>query len=232
MRDCIELLSESLIDQHPDLALEVLAASSKLGLSLGWHYVLDLVWLLRELDLPRGATVLDAGAGWGLAQFLFADRGLRVISVDMSARQARGELQHLYNFERLGSGATIHHRYLERARPNLKTSFDLALATPLGQLPGKVLNRLGWSRATAAPATVARPGNPSITLYQAALEAMDAAEHDAKPPRSRRCSSRQRGAPGRRERVQRGLLEYLSSSAGFTLAMLTWPMVQCRSDAR
>lgn len=174
MRDCIELLSESLIDQHPDLALEVLAASSKLGLSLGWHYVLDLVWLLRELDLPRGATVLDAGAGWGLAQFLFADRGLRVISVDMSARQARGELQHLYNFERLGSGATIHHRYLERAQPNLKTSFDLALATPLGQLPGKVLNRLGWSRATAAPATVARPGNPSITLYQAALEAMDA----------------------------------------------------------
>ena len=107
MRDSIELLSESLIDQHRDLALEVLAASSRLGLALGWHYVLDLIWLLRDLDLPPGATVLDAGAGWGLAQFLFADRGLRVISVDMSARQPRAEFQHLYNFECIGNGAAI-----------------------------------------------------------------------------------------------------------------------------
>ncbi len=172
MRDSIELLSESLIDQHPDLALEVLAASSRLGLALGWHYVLDLIWLLRELDLPHGATVLDAGAGWGLAQFLFADRGLRVISVDMSVRQARAEFQHLYNFESMGGGAPIQHRYLERGTPNLKASFDLALATPLGELPRKLLTRLGWSRAAAVSTPPPRAGNPTITLYHAALESL------------------------------------------------------------
>lgn len=172
MHDSIELLSEALIDQHRDLALEVLGASSKLGLTLGWHYVLDLIWLLRELDVPAGATVLDAGAGWGLAQFLLADRGLRVISVDMSARQPRAEFEHLYNFECIGDGAAIRHRYLERARPGLKASLDLALATPLGELPGKILRRLGLSRATRAPKRPPRADKPTITLYHAALESL------------------------------------------------------------
>ena len=172
MRDSIELLSESLIDQHRDLALEVLAASSRLGLALGWHYVLDLIWLLRTLDLPPGATVLDAGAGWGLAQFLFADRGLRVISVDMSARQPRAEFQHLYNFECIGNGAAIRHRYLERAQPGLKASLDLALTTPLGELPGKILRRFGLAKIASPRATPARAGRPTITLYHAALESL------------------------------------------------------------
>ena len=117
MSDSLELLSEALIDQHGELALEVLAASARLGQPLGWHYVLDLIWLLRELKLAPGATVLDAGAGWGITQFLLADRGLRVISVDMSARLPPARLQHLYNFEFMGDGAGIHHRYLERAKP-------------------------------------------------------------------------------------------------------------------
>ena len=172
MGDSIELLSESLIDEHRDLALEVLGASSRLGLSLGWHYVLDLIWLLRELELPPGATILDAGAGWGLAQFLFADRGLRVISVDMSARQPRTEFQHLYNFERLGDDKAIRHRYLERAQPSLKSSLDLALATPLGELPGKVLRRLRVAPAVTQRVPPHRPGKPTITLYHAALESL------------------------------------------------------------
>jgi len=172
MRDSIELLSETLIDEHRDLALEVLAASSRLGLTLGWHYVLDLVWLLRELDLPPGSTILDAGAGWGLAQFLFADRGLRVISADMSARQPRAQFQHLYNFECMGDGAPIRHRYLERAQPSLKASLDLALATPLGELPAKLLRRLGWSRPALQASTPPRPDKPTITLYRAALESL------------------------------------------------------------
>ncbi len=172
MRDSIELLSESLIDEHRDLALEVLAASSRLGLQLGWHYVLDLIWLLRELDLPVGSTVLDAGAGWGLAQFLLADRGLRVVSVDMSPRQPRAQFQHLYNFEYIGDGATIRHRYLERGKPTLKSSMDAALATPLGALPGKILRRFGLSSGTTPRATSSRPGQATITLYHGALESL------------------------------------------------------------
>ena len=172
MRDSLELLSESLIDQHRDLALEVLAASSRLGLALGWHYVLDLVWLLREIDLPAGATVLDAGAGWGLAQFLLADRGLRVISVDMSARQPRAQFQHLYNFECIGDGVGIRHQYLERAQPSLKASLNAALATPLGELPAKILRRFGLAGANTPRTVLPRADKPTIVLYHGALEAL------------------------------------------------------------
>lgn len=64
------MLSEALIDQHGELALEVLAARARLGQPQGWHYVLDLIWLLRRLKFAPAATVLDAGAGWGITQFL------------------------------------------------------------------------------------------------------------------------------------------------------------------
>lgn len=172
MTDRLELLSEDLIEQHMPLALEVLAASSRLGLPLGWHYVLDLVWLLRELDLPPGATVLDAGAGWGLAQFLCADRGYRVVSVDMSARVPRAEFAHLYNFETLGSGAAIEHAYLDHQRLSLAEAWRVALNTPLGALPGKIGRRLGLATPPKAPPVVANA--PRVTLYRANLERLDA----------------------------------------------------------
>ena len=38
----------------------------------GWHYDLDHIWILRSLesiDLPKGATILDAGAGMSCSSF-------------------------------------------------------------------------------------------------------------------------------------------------------------------
>ena len=55
----------------------------------GWHYDLDLVWILRqigEMGLPRGAVVLDAGAGLGVLQFILASLGYRVVSLDFTRR--------------------------------------------------------------------------------------------------------------------------------------------------
>ncbi|MEX0965858.1 MAG: class I SAM-dependent methyltransferase [Bacteroidia bacterium] len=56
---------------------------------LGWHYVLDLIWQLEkieELQLGRGAKILDAGAGQGLMQFLLAANGYDLISIDYAPR--------------------------------------------------------------------------------------------------------------------------------------------------
>lgn len=55
----------------------------------GWHYDLDHIWILNELEkagIKRGATVLDAGAGQGIMQYLLASRGINVISLDFSPR--------------------------------------------------------------------------------------------------------------------------------------------------
>jgi 2-polyprenyl-3-methyl-5-hydroxy-6-metoxy-1,4-benzoquinol methylase len=84
--DRIELLSENLIGKHPLGALEVLGYSSRLGIPLGWHYLWDLIWILKRLDAPPGSTIPEAGAGNGILQFLLAERGYRVINVDMIDR--------------------------------------------------------------------------------------------------------------------------------------------------
>lgn len=55
----------------------------------GWHYDLDIIWLLQELEkagIKKGDTVLDAGAGLGVTQFILASRGYNVISLDFSQR--------------------------------------------------------------------------------------------------------------------------------------------------
>ena len=48
----------------------------------GWHYDLDHIWILNELEaagLAKGATIIDAGAGQGIMQYLLAARGYNVI---------------------------------------------------------------------------------------------------------------------------------------------------------
>ena len=56
----------------------------------GWHYDLDLIWILENLDqnnIKKGSTILDAGGGLGIAQFVLASKGFNVISLDFSPRE-------------------------------------------------------------------------------------------------------------------------------------------------
>lgn len=54
----------------------------------GWHYPLDLVWIVGNIRqaVPPGSTVLDVGAGRGLLQFLLAGLGYNVVSLDLVRR--------------------------------------------------------------------------------------------------------------------------------------------------
>jgi len=57
--------------------------------NIGWHYPLDLTWLLAQVrrHVPVGSLILDAGAGSGLLQFLLLASGYNILSVDMAPRQ-------------------------------------------------------------------------------------------------------------------------------------------------
>jgi ubiquinone/menaquinone biosynthesis C-methylase UbiE len=84
--DKIEILPVSLLDQHRQQVEALKNLAHSLGIGMGWHYLLDWVWILAQLGEVGGKHILDAGAGEGLLQWYLAERGSQVISVDRSSR--------------------------------------------------------------------------------------------------------------------------------------------------
>ncbi len=86
MEEKIELLSIDLLERHRPLVESLRALAHSLKIGLGWHYLLDMTWILENLGDVRGKYVLDAGAGTGLLQWYLAERGARLLSVDRVSR--------------------------------------------------------------------------------------------------------------------------------------------------
>jgi SAM-dependent methyltransferase len=170
--DEIRLLTEDLIESRPDLAMEVLATSSRLSIPLGWHYLLDLIWILAGIEsdgLPAGSTVVDLGAGVGVLQFILAERGYRVISADMTDRTPSRAMRALFGFEAIDCGTPIEHSYLPRFAPPAR---GLARRT-LSALrhPRRLLRSLRGAPPAETPRSPA--GRPTITWYRCDLAAME-----------------------------------------------------------
>jgi 2-polyprenyl-3-methyl-5-hydroxy-6-metoxy-1,4-benzoquinol methylase len=84
----IELLSVALLEQYRQQVADLRKLARSLRLELGWHYLLDITWILGELGPLQGKRILDAGAGTGLLQWFLAQNGAEVISVDRLSRAA------------------------------------------------------------------------------------------------------------------------------------------------
>ena len=78
----IEILNVELLNRHRLLVEQLKSLAAELDLELGWHYLLDLSWIITNLEAIDGRTILDAGAGIGLMQWYLAKEGAQVISVD------------------------------------------------------------------------------------------------------------------------------------------------------
>lgn len=86
LQDKIEILPVRLLDQNRHLVEDLKKLARSLRLEFGWHYLLDLTWILSQLGSFRDKRVLDAGAGTGMMQWYLAEGGAEVISVDRSSR--------------------------------------------------------------------------------------------------------------------------------------------------
>jgi ubiquinone/menaquinone biosynthesis C-methylase UbiE len=86
----LEILPVTLLQDYREIVTRLRLLAADLRIGLGWHYLLDLSWIIDKLGSVSGATVLDAGAGWGLMQWYLCEQGAQVISVD---RTSRADLQ-------------------------------------------------------------------------------------------------------------------------------------------
>lgn len=202
MNDRIEILGEELIERFPELTCEVLAGSARLGIPLGWHYVLDLVWILSRLEIAVPARILDAGAGYGLLQFLLADRGFDVVSADVLARRTRADLERLYRFEHLGTGRGIDHGYLRHhalAGGNaLRRGVGALLDLRLRDLSRHLAGRLRGGKTGRG----AENDRPRVVFYHCDLERM-AALDDASVDAAVSVSALEHNEPAKAKAVAR-----------------------------
>lgn len=76
----------NILDQQRERVEDLKKFASSLKIEFGWHYLLDITWILDHFQVSAGDWTLDAGAGTGLIQWYLADQGLNVISVDRMSR--------------------------------------------------------------------------------------------------------------------------------------------------
>jgi ubiquinone/menaquinone biosynthesis C-methylase UbiE len=84
--ETIQILPVELLDQNRSTVEWLKKLAAGFGIGLGWHYLLDLSWMLSLLGEVKGKRILDAGAGSGLMQWALAEREAEVISVDRGSR--------------------------------------------------------------------------------------------------------------------------------------------------
>jgi len=86
-QDKLEILNASLLDENRELVNELKHVAARMRMEFGWHYLLDLVWIIKNLDIENTHVALDAGAGKGLIQWYLASKGIDVLSVDRVNRK-------------------------------------------------------------------------------------------------------------------------------------------------
>jgi ubiquinone/menaquinone biosynthesis C-methylase UbiE len=102
MNCLIELLTPRLLENYPVLLDKIDDLRLSLGLDLGWHYPLDIIWMLEKIKFSaESAVILDAGAGKGLLQFALAEEGYQVVSVDFSNRRFQLPIRVVYPIQAL-----------------------------------------------------------------------------------------------------------------------------------
>jgi SAM-dependent methyltransferase len=86
MPDLIEIISVELLDKNRATVTTLKQLANTLGLEFGWHYLLDLTWIIQNLGTVQGKRLMDAGAGTGVLQWYLAQGGAEVLSVDRGSR--------------------------------------------------------------------------------------------------------------------------------------------------
>jgi SAM-dependent methyltransferase len=83
----IEIPSVDLLDRQRDVVNKLWDVSRATRVEPGWHYLLDLTWIVENLGPVDGRQILDAGAGMGLMQWFLIEQGAaEVISADRGSR--------------------------------------------------------------------------------------------------------------------------------------------------
>jgi SAM-dependent methyltransferase len=130
----IEVLPVSLLEENRRTVNDLRRLAGSLGLEFGWHYLLDLTWMIARLGPASGLRVMDAGAGTGILQWYLAGRGAEVLSVDrMSRSQLPARFRLRYHVSGMRPDDLVPNRFTSRLGPAGSSGFG-------GRLAGSVIS--------------------------------------------------------------------------------------------
>lgn len=147
----IEILPVELLDQNRSILEELKRVAGGLRLEFGWHYLLDLTWIIQQLGEVPGKRIMDAGAGTGVMQWYLAEHGAEVTSVDRASRAAlplifrsQVQVEGLRKDDLHPAGKTILENFESASKRNLKAGIkaiwrDIACLALRPNSPGRVL---------------------------------------------------------------------------------------------
>lgn len=138
----IEPLDISLLNEKAELSL-IDHWLGVLNWPNGWHYDLDIIWIikkLKEAGIKPGSTILDAGAGLGVTQFILSALGYKIISLDFTYRENPRFAKGIFNIKsKQDSFKGNDHEYMEFMTYGQKSGNK---ASESGHKLKKVLNLL------------------------------------------------------------------------------------------
>jgi SAM-dependent methyltransferase len=155
---------------------EPLIGAKKLVLPVSYWRAVEFGYVLRRLDLPSGATVLDLGSPKDLALILARRRGYRVVATDILLSEAqRGRRMWEAHRKRHDKPGTVRCQVVDgRELPYADNTFDAAYSVSVVEH----IPELGDEMAARELVRVTKPGGRVVITVPYAAEAYESHVHD------------------------------------------------------
>lgn len=168
MEEIVEILPVSLLEKNRPIVVALKKLAKSLHLEFGWHYLLDLTWIIQRLEPVSGKHIIDAGAGTGILQWHLAESGAKVLSVDRESR-ADLPLRFRRRFHVSGLRPEDLHPYSQTVRIKFNASSKLSAKTiTLGR------DLISTANPHRSPGRVIIYNQDLMSLREIASESIDA----------------------------------------------------------
>lgn len=150
MNSSVQLLDNDLLEDKEKLEI-IDHWLNVMNRPQGWHYDLDIIWLLQQLNnsgIKKGATLLDAGAGYGVMQFILASLGYNVVSLDFSERVYPKLARGIFDIDILSQKEINYdHEYMsfvkyDQSNKRKKEDYEISIKTRLVLLKNHLADKI------------------------------------------------------------------------------------------
>lgn len=137
--DKIELLSPNILDTHKKYVELVDDVRLALDIPLGWHYILDIPWVIKEIErLPKSSIIVDAGGSSGILSWTLALLGHKIINVNFRRAEPPESFTELFPVDYLDQEKEFKDIYIDHIEKQDVDEHEMSKEFEKIEKPGEV----------------------------------------------------------------------------------------------